>query len=73
MMENQKVLNVVDEALKRYGTDILSVDLNDGMIDINICTRHSSHSYLSAVARFKKCDIKKLEEELDKRNVGHCW
>lgn len=73
--ENRKVLTVVDEALRKYGTDVLSVDLNDvnGMIDVNICTRHWSDSYMSSVARFDMCDKKALEKELDKRNVGHCW
>lgn len=43
--ENEKVLKVLDEALAKYGTDILSVDLNCGMIDINLCNRHSSNVF----------------------------
>lgn len=72
--ENQKVLAWVDGALCHYGTDDLSVDLNEkGMIDVNICTNRYSDIYKSDVAQYDRCNIKKLEEELDKRNVGHCW
>lgn len=74
--ENEKVLKVVDEALTKYGTDVLSVDVNNEnyeMIDINLCSRHSSDVYFASVARYHMCDIPELEQELDKRNVGHCW
>lgn len=71
--DNQNVLMVVDEALGQYGSDILSVDLEDGMLSVNIYTERYSDTYMSAVARFDKCNIGELENELDKRNVGHCW
>lgn len=73
--ENLKVLAWLDGALGHYGTDELSVDRNEetGLIDINICTHRYSDTYQSGVAQYDKCDIKELEKELDKRNVGHCW
>jgi uncharacterized protein YijF (DUF1287 family) len=71
--ENQKVLTVVDEALKRYGSDIVSVDLSDGMIHVNLCTDKWSDAYMLSVAHFDKCNREELERELDKRNVGHYW
>lgn len=74
MNENLKVLTVVDEALKQYGINVLSVDLNDdNMIDINICGQHWSDSFMNNVAHYEKCNIVELEKELDNRNVGHCW
>jgi len=72
--ENLKVLSVVDEALQKYGTDVISVDRNDNdMIDVNICTSRASDYYMLSVARYDKCNIKALEKALDERNVGHCW
>lgn len=71
--ENEKVLKVVDEALRKYGSDMLSVDCNGGMLDVNICTRHSSSPYMSAVARAEKCNKQKLIKELNSRHVGYCW
>lgn len=43
--ETEKVIKVVDDALKSYGTNVVSVDRDmiDGkMIHVNICTPHSS-------------------------------
>lgn len=71
--ENKKVLDVVDEALCRYGTDLISVDLYNGMLDVNICTRHSSDVYKKSVASKSKCNLRDLEKELDQRHIGHCW
>jgi ABC-type uncharacterized transport system auxiliary subunit len=71
--ENQKILTVVDTALKLYGSDVVSVDLSDGMIDVNLCTAKWSDAYMLSVARFDKCDREELEKELAKRNVGYCW
>lgn len=76
MNENKKVLSVIDEALKEYGSDILSVDRDseDGkMIHVNLCGGNWSDAYMLNVAHFNKCNIKELEKELDKRHVGHCW
>ena len=72
LAENQKVLDVVDEALKQYGTDIVSVDMEDNMIHVNLCSVNWSDAYMRSVARFALCNPLKLVEELDKRNVGHC-
>lgn len=73
--ENEKVLKVVDKALAKYGSNMLSVDLDDSdeMLSVNIHDRHSSSPVMSSIARFGKCDISELEYELDKRNVGFCW
>lgn len=73
--ENEKVLKVVDEALVKYGSDMLSVDLSesDEILSVNIHDRHSSSPFMRSIARFEKCDISELEYELDKRNVGFCW
>lgn len=72
--ETDKVLRSVESTIAMYGSDVVSVDKNeDGMLDINLCGLNWSDQYEGSVARFDKCDIKKLERELDKRNVGHCW
>jgi hypothetical protein len=72
---NEKVLKACDEALSQYGADMVSVDLNteNGGVDINLCTRHWSDCYKADVARYDRLNVKELEKELDKRNVGHCW
>lgn len=69
--ENEKIFSVINEACKLYGVHDISVDItDDGMIDINIVERHCDvQPYLSAVARYDKCDVKLLEQELSRLGV----
>lgn len=74
--ENAKVLQVVDEALTKYGTNVISVDRDNEtgeMIHVNLCFGNSSDIYMANVAHFDKCNLDTLEKELDERHVGHCW
>ena len=63
----------VDEALQRYGTDILSVDLNEetGMYDINLCFGSSSDCYAAGVASQDAVLRAVLINGLDTRHVGY--
>lgn len=69
-----KVVKAVDEALKNYGTDVVSVDYNEetDMIDINECHSSWSDVIAEAVAYRDNVDLNELVAELDKRGVGHC-
>lgn len=73
MSDNEKVLSIVDAALELYGSSELSVDkTDDGMIDVNVVERHcEAQPYFSAVARYDRCDVERLKEELDSRCVGY--
>ena len=73
MNANEKVLKVVDEALRKYGSDMISVDENEGMLDVYIVTSENSTPYMCAIAPFRMANITELERELNKRNVSHCW
>lgn len=71
--ENEKVITVVENALKEYGADAISVDLNEeNMIDVDICGQHWNEAYMSSVVRYDKCDIEELERELHKKNIRYC-
>lgn len=70
---NEKVLKVVDDALKKHGSDMISVDENEGMLDVYIVTSENSTPYMCAIAPFRRANIKDLEKELNKRHVSHCW
>ena len=75
LKNTKKVLDVVDEALRKYGRDMLSVDISqDGkeMFEVNICARHWSDCYMSAIVKKKACYLRPLRKGLDERDVGYC-
>lgn len=76
-----KVLEIVDEALKKYSAMVINVRQKDGMLMVTLSYYGRSYYgrncnydiFASDIARYENCDIPTLERELDKRNVKYYW
>lgn len=77
-----KVLEIVDEALKKYSSMVINVRQKDGMLMVTLSYYGRSYYgrpncnydiFASDIARYEDCDIPTLEKELDKRNVKYYW
>lgn len=69
------LLRKVDEALERYGNDVVSVDLNEetGMFDINLCYISHSDCYAKGIVAEDMVIKKSLIDGLFVRNVGYTF
>lgn len=68
------LITKVDEALRVYGTDIVSVDYNEEtqMVDINQCHGAWSDVIFKNVIPVTKLDMRVLLPALGRRSVGYC-
>lgn len=70
----ESLIHKVDEALRSYGRDCISVDYNEltGMIDINLCTGRFSDVIIPSAVRYADINRQFLVQELDRLGVGYC-
>lgn len=73
--ELYSVVALVDKALDEYASDNVDVVLNEetNMLDIMYHSDNNSFAIYSEVADADIIDFGVLEDELDKRDVGHVW
>ena len=77
IINTTKVLEIVDEALKKYSAMVINVRPKDGMLMVTLSYYGRSYYgrnrdfdiFASEIARYEDCDIPTLERELDKRNI----
>ena len=72
--QTKLLIQKVDEALKKYGTDIISVDYNEltQRIDISQCHGSWSSVIFDGVIAAQDLDMRILLPALGKRSVGYC-
>lgn len=72
--QTRLLIQKVDEALKQYGTEIISVDYNEFTqnMDINQCHGSWSSVIFANVISAQDVDMKILLPALGKRSVGYC-
>ena len=70
----QKVISVVDEALRLYAISELFVEEAEGMINLVVReSRYESQVYMADIAPYFKCNLDYLEKQLEKRGVSFEW
>ena len=71
----RKVVDAVDRALKIYSFDNIDVSRNEetNLLYVGYHSRHNSFPVEKNLADADEVDLETLEEELDKRGVGHWW
>lgn len=61
--------------LYKYDANNVDIILNEEtrMLDVIYHSKNNSFPIESGIACYDTVDLKRLEEEIDKLNIGHCW